>query len=107
MNPERKDFLNLKIIPARVNCEETAWLLGFSLHDVPVLIAAGLLKPLGHPPRHGTKYFSSADVVGLRENMKWLTRASDTIVAHWRRKNGINPTPTTSDESLNAASAIS
>ena len=90
MNPERKDFLNLKIIPARVNCEETAWLLGFSVHDIPVLVAAGLLKPLGHPPRHGTKYFASADVVTLRDSLKWLSRASDAIVAHWRRKNGFN-----------------
>jgi hypothetical protein len=89
VNPERRDFLNLKNTPARLNAEETAWLLGFAVHDIPVLIATGLLLPLGHPPRHGTKYFAGIEIAQLRENLKWLAKASDAIVAHWRRKNGL------------------
>lgn len=87
MNPERKEFLSLKVAPARLNMEETAWFLGFAPHDIPILIQAGLLKPLGHPPLHGTKYFAIATVEQLRSDLKWLARASDTIVNHWRRKN--------------------
>ena len=86
MNPERRDFLSLKVAPARLNMEETAWFLGFAPHDIPILIQAGLLKPLGHPPRQGTKYFATAIVEQLRTDLKWLARASDTIVEHWRKK---------------------
>jgi hypothetical protein len=73
--------------PARLNMEETAWFLGFAPHDIPILIQAGLLKPLGHPPLHGTKYFAPATVERLRTDLKWLARASDTIVGHWKKKN--------------------
>ena len=87
MNPERREFLSLKVAPARLNMEETAWFLGFAAHDIPILVQAGLLKPLGHPPRHGTKYFASATVELLRADLKWLAKASDEIVQHWRKKN--------------------
>ena len=87
MNPDRKEFLSLKVAPARLNVQETAWFLGFAPHDIPILIQAGLLKPLGHPPLHGTKYFATAIVEQFRSDLKWLARASDAIVQHWRTKN--------------------
>lgn len=98
MNPERKEFLSLAVAPARLNTEETAWLLGFAVHDIPILVQAGLLKPLGHPPKHGTKYFATASIQQLRTDLKWLARASDAIVAHWRRK---NEDPVDEDDSEN------
>ena len=88
MNPERKDLLSLKTPPARLNAEEAAWYLGFAPHDVPILVAAGLLKPLGRPPRASTKYFAAATLEQLRSDVKWLARASDVIVGHWQKKNG-------------------
>ncbi len=51
MKPEREHFLNLADKPARTTMEEAAWLLGFAPHEIPVLMAKGLLKPLGHPAR--------------------------------------------------------
>ena len=92
MNPERKELLSLKTPPARLNAEETAWYLGFAPHDVPILVAAGLLKPLGRPPRASTKYFATAMLEQLRSDVKWLARASDVIVGHWQKKNGRTPT---------------
>jgi hypothetical protein len=87
MNPQREQFLNLKNSPARLNAEETAWYLGFSPHEIPILVAKGLLKPLGRPPANGTKYFATATLEELRRDMKWLARTSDVIVEHWRFKN--------------------
>ncbi|MGH7993394.1 MAG: hypothetical protein ACREDQ_07755 [Limisphaerales bacterium] len=88
MNPERKEFLSLfPTPPARVATEEAAWLLGFAPHDISVLVSAGLLKPLGHPPASGTKYFATATLLKLRDDLNWLSRASDTIVRHWQTKN--------------------
>jgi hypothetical protein len=88
MNTERKDFLSvMRLPPARLDVQETAWYLGFAAHDVPVLVAAGLLKPLGHPPPNGVKYFAAATLTQLRDDPQWLARASDAIVRHWQSKN--------------------
>lgn len=51
------------------------------------MIAAGLLKPLGHPPRNGTKFFATETLEQLRRDEKWLARASDAICAYWRESN--------------------
>src|SRR3989442_12264129 len=91
MNPERKDLLSLKTPAGRLNAEEAAWYLGFACHDIPILVAAGLLKPLGRPPRASTKYFATAMLEQLRSDVKWLARASDVIVGHWQKKNGREP----------------
>lgn len=88
MNSERKEFLSvIRIPPARVVAEEAAWYLGFAPHDIPVLVSAGLLKPLGHPPASGTKFFATATLLKLRDDLNWLSRASDAIVRHWQVKN--------------------
>jgi hypothetical protein len=55
MNSQHEQFLNLKTFPARVRVEEAALLLGFSVHEIPILAAHGLIKPLGHPPLTGVK----------------------------------------------------
>ena len=68
--------------------EEAAWILGFAPHDIPVLVSAGLLKPLGHPPASGTKFFATATLLKLRDDVNWLARASDAIVNHWQTQNG-------------------
>jgi hypothetical protein len=87
MSPERREFLSLPTPPARLSLGEAAWFLGFSDHDISVLVSAGLLKPLGRPPPSGSKYFATAELRALREDTRWLARASDAIVAHWRQKN--------------------
>jgi hypothetical protein len=87
MNALREQFLNLKTPPARLTVEETAWHLGFSAHDIPILVANGLLKPLGHPPLSGAKFFAAAVIAELGRDEKWLARASDCIVQHWKSRN--------------------
>jgi hypothetical protein len=59
MNNEPRELLNLRNLPARLEIQETGWYLGFAPHAIPILIGAGLLKPLGHPPRNGVKYFAA------------------------------------------------
>ena len=87
MNSQQEQFLNLKTHPARVKAEEAAWLLGFTAYEIPILVAAGLLKPLGRPPASGVKYFATAVLEDLRRDAKWLGRASDCIVEYWRDRN--------------------
>jgi hypothetical protein len=87
MNPEKRDFLSLAIPPARVNLTEAAWLLGFTEHDISTLISAKLLKPLGHPPASGSKYFALVELQALRSDTHWLAKASDATVNYWKKKN--------------------
>ncbi|SRR5581483_5780669 len=87
MNSQHEQFLNLKTLPARVRVEEAALLLGFSVHEVPILAARGLIKPLGHPPLTGVKYFAAVALEELRKDEKWLAKASDCIVEYWRNVN--------------------
>lgn len=87
MQQDKKDFLTLAIQPARLNISETAWFLGFTESDISVLISFGLLKPLGRPPVSGSKYFATAELQALRNDTRWLAKASDAIVNHWKRKN--------------------
>jgi hypothetical protein len=87
MKQEQQEFLTLRIVPARLTVPEAAWFLGFSPHEIPVLMANGLLKPLGRPPRNGLKFFASAELEERRRDVKWLAKASDAIVVHWQNKN--------------------
>ena len=89
MNHEAKyTFLNLPLLPARLNALETAWYLGFQPHEISILIGAGLLSPLGHPAANTPKFFATEALVALRDDQKWLAKATDAISAYWRRKNG-------------------
>ena len=87
MNSAQEQFLNLKTPPARMRVEEVAWYLGFATHEITILMAEGLLKPLGRPPATGVKYFSAAALDELRRDEKWLARASDCVVHYWKHRN--------------------
>jgi hypothetical protein len=85
---QQTEFLSWKVIPGRLDATQTAWFLGFEPHEIPILVAASLLKPLGHPPRNGTKFFATEALEQFRRDEKWLARASDTICDYWRERNG-------------------
>jgi hypothetical protein len=87
MNPDQEKFLNLKTNPARLNAEEAAWCLGFSQYEIPILMSKVLLKPLGHPAPNAPKYFATTTVEALRNDVKWLNRATDTLMDYRRVKN--------------------
>jgi hypothetical protein len=61
--------------------------LNCQAHDIPALIAARLLKPLGNPPQNGTKYFATADLLEASKDSHWLARVSSALYNHWRKKN--------------------
>jgi len=87
MSPDVKEFLSLLLRPSRVTMQQAAWLLGFGENDIPILMAKGLLRPLGHPAHNGQKFFLTATLEDLRRDEKWFGRASDAIVDYWRDKN--------------------
>lgn len=105
MNPDIKEFLNMAARPGRVTMEQAAWLLGFSEHEIPILMAKGLLKPLGHPAHNGQKFFLTATLDDLRRDEKWFGKASDAVLEYWRYKNsrkGLGSSENGRDSSLRA-----
>src|SRR5579859_4011739 len=87
MSPQQSQYFNLRNLPARLNVEEVGCLLGFKPHYISLLIASGLLKPLGHPPITGVKYFAAVTIEEHRKDEKWLAQASDCIVQYWQTRN--------------------
>jgi len=86
MHPEAKNVLTLALLPARLNAEQAATLLGFSAHDIPTLAGARLLLPLGHARPSAVKYFATVDLLRLREDSKWLAKATQAVCTHWALK---------------------
>jgi hypothetical protein len=82
-----RDVLNLRRLPARLTVPQTAALLNCGDHDVPVLVAKGLLRPLGHPPPNVVKYFAPTEVLGLAGDSDRMGQICDTLHDHWREKN--------------------
>lgn len=87
MSTIKSEFLGWKTPPARLNATQAAWFLGFDRHEIPILLAAGCLKPLGHPARNAPKFFATETLSRLRQDERWLAKASDAISSHWRRQN--------------------
>lgn len=88
MKDEQRQLLTLLgALPFRLTVEQTALILNCQSHDIPVLVAARLLKPLGNPPPNGTKYFGTAEVLELAKDRSWLARVTNAIHQHWRVKN--------------------
>lgn len=88
MRDEQQRFLNLLgQLPARLTAEQAAWVINCQPHDIPALVAAKLIKPLGNPPANGIKFFATADVLESCKDRNWLVRVSATIYQHWHKKN--------------------
>lgn len=88
MKEDQQRFLTLLgQLPTRLTAEQAAWFLNCQPHDVPVLVAARLLKPLGNPPPNGIKFFATADLLELAKDRSWLVKLTTAINQHWRNKN--------------------
>ena len=74
-------------IPARLDAGQTAKVLGFNEHDIPVLVGRSLLEPLGRPAENSRKYFARAEVLRLSEDINWLGKATRFLSQHWQEKN--------------------
>ena len=88
MKEDQLRFLTLLgQLPARLTAEQAGWVLNCQAHDIPALVNARLLKPLGSPSQNSTKYFATADIVEMAKDRSWLVRVTNTICQHWQRQN--------------------
>ena len=79
-NAEVPAILNWLRLPGRINAEQSAALLGVASWDIPLLVKAKLLKPLGNgDAKNCVKYFAAVDIAELANNTKWLDAATKAI----------------------------
>ena len=48
--------------------------------SLPVLVSAGLLKPLGHPP-------ATAELLAQMKDRVWLVKVTNALNQHWQKRN--------------------
>jgi len=88
MSEEQHRFLRLLgQLPARLTAEQAAWVLNCQPHDVPILVAARLLKPLGNPAQNGIKFFATSELLELVKDRAWLVKMTNTIGQYWHMQN--------------------
>ena len=88
MREDQHRFLSLLgQLPARLTAEQAAWILNCQAHDVPVLVVARLLKPLGSPLPNSVKYFATMELLELAKDRTWLAKATNAVGQHWKQKN--------------------
>ena len=80
-------------LPARLLAEQVAVVLNCQPHDVPVLVAARLLKPLGNPPPNSVKFFAAAEVVEQAKDRAWLAKVTNALNQHWQKKTAAKRKP--------------
>src|SRR5512137_1097665 len=113
MREDQHRFLTLLgQLPARLTSEQAAWVLNCQAHDVPILVGARLLKPLGNPPPNSVKYFATLEVVEQAKDRTWLAKVTSTLNQHWQNKNaakrkqrvaGLSGRPIVADSAVAAA----
>lgn len=73
-------------VPARIDVATTARLLGVAEHDVPILIATKLLKPLGKPAPNAPKKFAAIEIIALAADKQWLDTVTRRLSEYWKTK---------------------
>jgi hypothetical protein len=90
---QQRFMMLLGQLPARLTAEQTAWAINCQPHDVPILVAARLLKPLGNPPPNTVKYFAAAEVLEQAKDRAWLAKVTNALNQHWQHKNAAKKKP--------------
>ena len=90
MREDQQQFLRLLgRLPARLTAEQVAWVLNCQPHDIPTLVAARLLKPLGNPTPWGVKYFAASELLEQMNDRTWLAKVTNALNLHWQRRNAV------------------
>jgi len=88
MKEEQNQFMRLLgHLPARLTAEQVAWVINCQPHDVPILVAAHLLKPLGNPPANSVKFFATLELLEQAKDRTWLARVTNALIQHWQKRN--------------------
>lgn len=81
------NIFNLQRLPARLDVRQVAQLLGFAQYEIPILVRAKLLSPLGNPSQNGVKYYCANEIEALSKQRDWLNAASKAVTKFRKAKN--------------------
>lgn len=84
---DKPTVLSLLRLPGRLDVEQVATLLGFAVHDIPVLVRKGALHPLGKPRHNAQKWFAAVEIESYSHDKNWLSKATLIISKHWAVNN--------------------
>ena len=85
MSNEQRNFWSLPRYPALISLLEACGLLGLVEHQGRILVARGMLLPAGKRRRRKGRLFVSAYILELAVDREWLSKAKDTLSAHWEQ----------------------
>lgn len=100
--PRQSGFSTDTFLPARLDAKQTAEILGFQEHDIPVLLSGNLLDPLGEPVDNAKKYFAWMDITQKAADRVWLAKATRRVYRHWQEKNASRKANNGNEESSHA-----
>lgn len=75
--------------PGRLTTKEVAWIINCRPHEVPILVAAGLLKPLEHPRPNRVTFFAVSEVLALVKEEAWRTKITNAVNHHRHKRTGM------------------
>jgi len=87
MRLDAQRLLSVLRLPARLTLEEAGYLLGFHPEGISFLVSAKILEPLGDPPEGAPLWFAAAQIMQLRNDQKWLSKATKAVRLHIKEKN--------------------
>jgi hypothetical protein len=93
LSAHARELLNLRRLPAMLNMQQAAVILGVGEHDMPALIRAGLLEPLGDPQANAVKYFAGIQVLEMAGDPAYLGKMRNAIYEYWQGKNSAKTKP--------------
>ncbi len=89
LSAQARELLNLRRLPAMLNSQQAAAILGVGEHDMPALIRAGLLEPLGDPQVNSVKYFAAIHILEMAGDPAFLGKLRNAIYTYWQGKNSV------------------
>jgi hypothetical protein len=88
MREDQHQFMGLLgQLPARLTAEQAAWVINCQPSDVPILIGARLLKPLGNPLPSSVKFFAASELLEQVQDRTWLAKITNALDQHWQKRN--------------------
>src|ERR1700744_1086363 len=100
--PSQFGLISGNFLPARLDATQTAKILGFQEHDIPVLVNKSLLEPLGKPVENSRKYFALVNILERAGDASWLGKATRSLAQHWQDKNANRKSNAESSESAHS-----
>jgi hypothetical protein len=88
MKEDEQRFLSLfRQLLACLTAEQAPWVLNCQPHELPILLAASPVKPLGGLPPNSVRYFAASELLELAKDWAWLAKVTNAVNKNWQRRN--------------------